>query len=81
MSVKIKLTRIGRKNSPKYRLVAAHSGKPRDGKYIELLGSYDPFKPTGMVEMNKERYDYWISVGAQPTEGVRKLLKNKSNIA
>ena len=77
MSVKIKLSRIGRRNEPKYRLVIAPSGVKRDGKYIEKIGFYDPLKDNKNLTVNKDRYEYWIKVGAQPTDGVVKLLKNK----
>jgi len=72
--VKIRLTRKGRKNAPAYRIVVADSRAKRDGKFIEIIGYYNPTEDPEKVVYKKERYDYWISVGAQPTKAVKKLI-------
>jgi small subunit ribosomal protein S16 len=72
--VKIRLTQTGTTNRKTYRIIAIEEGKRRDGKAIEILGHYNPLvKPPGLV-VKKERIDYWISVGAQLTQAVKKLL-------
>lgn len=73
--VKIRLTRYGRKNAPSYRIVAIDSHVNRDGKYLEKLGYYNPTEDSKKVVLDDKRYEYWMSVGAQPTESVRKLVK------
>lgn len=75
MAVKIRLTRIGKKNQPMYRLVAIDEHKKRDGKAIEILGSYNPFLKKNHIDLKKDRLDYWLSVGAQPSDTVKNLLK------
>ncbi len=79
MSVKIRLKRMGAKKKPFYRIVVADSRSPRDGKFIEELGYYNPLKDPGEVKINDERAIAWLLDGAQPTETVRVLLK-KNNI-
>lgn len=74
MAVKIRLTRLGDKKSPFYRMVAADSRCARNGKYIENLGTYNPLKTPFELNLNKERVQYWLSVGATPTETARELL-------
>lgn len=78
--VKLRLTRIGKKHSPFYRVVAVDSKKSRDGKFLEVLGHYDPTKEPKVVNINSERAKYWLSVGAIPTETVRYLLVNFGGI-
>lgn len=73
--VKIRLRRMGAKKNPYYRIVVADSRSPRDGRFIEELGTYDPLAETGRIKVDAERAKYWISNGAQPTETVRALLK------
>jgi small subunit ribosomal protein S16 len=73
--VRIRLTRLGAKKKPFYRMVAADQRSPRDGKFIEQLGWYDPLKDPSQVKLNLERIDYWISKGAQPTETAERLIK------
>lgn len=75
--VKIRLTRTGRKNAPSYRIIVIDSNAKRDGKYIEKLGFYNPTENDKNVVYDKERYDYWISVGAQTSDAVKKLLSGK----
>ena len=74
MAVKIRLTRLGDKKSPFYRMVVADSRCARNGKYIESLGTYNPLKQPFELKLNKERVEYWLSVGATPTETARELL-------
>lgn len=66
---------MGKKKRPSYRIVAAESSSPRDGRFIETLGHYDPLTEPATVKVNAERAQYWLSVGAQPTETVAGLLK------
>jgi small subunit ribosomal protein S16 len=75
MAVKIRLTRLGKKKQPTYRVVVMDSRKQRDGKYIEQLGFYDPKQDPSVVEINNERALYWLRTGAQPTERAQKLLE------
>ena len=79
MAVKIRLARIGKANQPLYRLIAVDEGKKRSGSAIEILGTYNPHKITGKLEIKKDRVDYWLSVGARPTETVAHLLQNKNS--
>ena len=77
MSVSIRLRREGSKNRPYYRVVVADSRSPRDGKFIEILGTYDP-KQTGQnSSFDVERAEYWITKGAQPSDTVRSLIKKQ----
>ena len=73
--VKIRLRRMGAKKAPYYRIVVADSRSPRDGRFIEEIGIYDPMADTGKLKVDMERVQYWISNGAQPTDTVRGLLK------
>lgn len=75
--VKIRLTRIGRRKIPVYRIVVIDSKKARDGKYIESVGHYDP--RTKEIKMDRDRIEYWISKGAQPTVRVAKIIAKDSN--
>ncbi len=75
MAVKIRLTRIGKKRQPSYRVVVADARSPRDGAYIEQIGRYDPRQEPSVVEIDNERASYWISQGAQPSSQVKKLLE------
>lgn len=74
MAVKIRLTRMGDKDAPFYRLVATDSRVARDGKYIEKLGTYNPLLKENNIQLNTERVQYWLSVGAQPTDTAKELL-------
>ena len=76
MAVKIRLSRVGRKNRPTYRIVVADSRTPRDGKYLAMLGHYNPHLDNGtaQVEMDLEGFKKWMGQGAQPTEGLRKIV-------
>lgn len=75
MAVKIRLTRKGKKKQPTYRVVVADSRAPRDGRYIEQIGRYDPRQEPSVVVIDNERATYWMSQGAQPSDAVRKLLE------
>ena len=75
MAVKIRLARHGAKKRPYYRIVVADSRSPRDGRFIEELGTYDPMADGEKIKVDMERAKYWISNGAQPTDTVRGLLK------
>lgn len=72
--VKIRLARFGSRNQPKYRLVAADEKFKRDGRFLEILGHYDPNANPSIIKVDKERFDYWLSHGAQPTKAVRDLI-------
>ena len=73
--VKIRLRRMGAKKAPYYRIVVADSRRPRDRRFIEELGVYDPMADGAKLKVNMERAKYWIDNGAQPTDTVRGLLK------
>ncbi len=75
MAVKIKLTRLGKIRNPQYRIAVADARTRRDGRAIEVVGRYHPKEEPSLIEINSERVQYWLSVGAQPTEPVLKLLK------
>ncbi|MBK7105874.1 MAG: 30S ribosomal protein S16 [Ignavibacteriae bacterium] len=79
MAVKLRLLRMGKKRQPIYKVVAADVRSPRDGKYIEAIGSYNPKSDPASVELNEERVLYWLNCGAQPTITVKTLL-NKEGI-
>lgn len=76
MAVKIRLRRMGARNNPFYRVVVADSRSPRDGRFIEELGYYDPKSNPAVISIDKEKAEEWIKKGAQPTETVKRLLKN-----
>lgn len=75
MAVKIRLKRMGKKKAPFYRIVVADSRSPRDGRFIEEVGTYDPSKDPSVFDVNEESVKKWLSTGAKPTETVGKLLK------
>jgi small subunit ribosomal protein S16 len=75
MAVSIRLRREGTKNRPYYKVVVADKRSPRDGKFIEIIGAYDPKKPDHNSTLNIDRVEYWISKGAQPSDTVRSLIK------
>lgn len=77
MAVKIRLRREGATNRPYYKVVVTDSRSPRDGKFIEIIGTYDPKKADGPAVIDQARADYWISVGAQPSDTVKSLLKRQ----
>ncbi|WP_343571480.1 30S ribosomal protein S16 [Mycobacterium sp.] len=75
MAVKIKLTRLGKIRNPQYRISVADSRTRREGRAIEVIGRYHPKEDPSLIEVDSERAQYWLSVGAQPTDPVLKLLK------
>ena len=75
MAVRIRLTRKGKKKQPTYRVVVADGRAPRDGRYIEQIGRYDPRQEPSVVEIDNDRANYWIGQGAQPSDAVNKLLQ------
>lgn len=81
MSVKIRLARHGSKKRPFYRIVVADVEKPRDGKFIEMVGTYNPLLDPAEVSMKQDRIKYWIDQGAIPTDTVKSLLKKEGFFA
>ena len=75
MAVKMRLRRMGKKRHPIYRIVVADSRSPRDGRFIEEIGTYDPNQEPSVFDVNEEAAKKWLANGAQPTETVGKLLK------
>jgi small subunit ribosomal protein S16 len=78
MAVKLRLTRVGSKKNPIYRVVAADSRAPRDGRFIEIVGHYNPQPDPSLIELDEARIKDWLSKGAQPTDSVKRLLKAKN---
>jgi len=81
MAVKIRMKRVGAKNTPAFRIVVADSRSPRDGKFIEEIGTYLPLKQGDNVTLNLERANYWISKGAQPSDTVATFIKRAGKAA
>ena len=75
MAVKLRLTRVGKTKQPEYRIVAADSRSPRDGRFIEILGHYNPRTDPSTLSVDNDKAVKWLSQGAQPTDRVRKLLE------
>ena len=75
MAVKIRLRRMGQKKAPFYRVIVADSRSPRDGRFIEEIGTYDPNQEPSVVKIDEEAAKKWLQTGAQPTETVAKLFK------
>jgi small subunit ribosomal protein S16 len=75
--VKLRLTRVGSKKNPIYRVVAADSRSPRDGKFIEIVGRYNPQTEPSTIDLDEDKVKDWLAKGAQPTEPVERLLKIK----
>ena len=80
MAVKIRLRRMGKKKAPFYRVVVADSRYPRDGRFIEEIGFYDPTKSPSVIRIDNEKAQQWLKNGAQPTDTVRALLKKSGAI-
>jgi small subunit ribosomal protein S16 len=76
--LKIRLSRVGKKKRPAYRIVVADSRAPRDGANVEIIGHYDPLTEPPTIVINEERVTHWLEHGAQPSEAVAKLLARKS---
>jgi small subunit ribosomal protein S16 len=81
MAVKIRLARGGRKKRPFYRIVVASSEAPRDGRFIESIGSYDPLPATEQVRIDNDRLGYWLGQGAEPTDTVRNLIQRHAKMS
>lgn len=77
MAVKLRLRRMGKKKQPIYKVVAADSRSPRDGKFLEAVGIYNPLTKPHTVDLKEERVNYWLDKGAQPTDTVKSLLSQK----
>ena len=81
MAVKIRLTRMGAKKNPFYRIVVADSRSPRDGRFIEILGNYDSTKEPAVINVDEDKAIDWMSKGAQPTDTVRSLFSKEGIMA
>ena len=81
MAVKIRLNRMGAKKNPFYRIVVADSRAPRDGRFIEILGNYDPSKQPAVVSLDEEKVLDWMNKGAQPTDTVKNLFSKQGIMA
>lgn len=77
MAVAIRLRRTGSSKRPRYRVVVADQRSPRDGRFIEAIGFYNPVPESAEIDIKLDRYDYWTSVGAKPTETVSQLVSKK----
>ena len=77
MAVRMRLARVGSKKNPIYRVVVADSRSPRDGKFIEIVGRYNPQTHPSIIELDEDKVRAWLGKGAQPTEAVAKLIKVK----
>ena len=80
MAVKLRLRRMGKKKQPIYKVVAADSRSPRDGKFLEAVGVYNPLTNPHTVDLKEDRVHYWLDNGAQPTDTVKSLLRQKGII-
>ena len=81
MSVRVRLTRVGSKKNPIWRVVVTDQRSPRDGRFIETLGHYNPQTEPSTIAIDRERLEHWISRGAQPTNTVRKLMRAREDAA
>lgn len=79
--VTIRLARFGTHKLPYYHFVVTHSENPRDGKFLEQIGTYDPSKPINTVKLDQARFDHWVSVGAQPSTRVRQVVNQLKRVA
>jgi small subunit ribosomal protein S16 len=77
----IRLTRKGAKKRPFYRIVVTERDAKRDGRFVEIVGYYDPIAPMGSIKVDRARYDYWIARGAKPTDTVRRCLRSHDKAA
>jgi small subunit ribosomal protein S16 len=78
MAVRMRLTRVGSKKNPIYRVVVADSRSPRDGKFLEIVGRYNPQTEPSTIELDEDKVREWLSKGAQPSEQVARLLKKQN---
>ena len=81
MAVRIRLARHGAKKRPFYRIIAADNDSPRDGRFLEKLGTYNPLRDPAQVELNMDRVKYWIAQGAIPTDTVKTILRREGVFA
>jgi small subunit ribosomal protein S16 len=81
MAVKIRMKRVGTKNTPVFRIVVADGRSPRDGKFIEEIGTYQPLKKDNNFTIKLDRANYWLSKGAQPSDTVASFIKKASKVA
>jgi small subunit ribosomal protein S16 len=81
VAVKLRLTRVGSKKNPIYRVVAADSRSPRDGRFIEIVGRYNPQTEPSTIELDEDKVKAWLDKGAQPSDAVARLLKAKNVVA
>ncbi|MDD5307211.1 MAG: 30S ribosomal protein S16 [Deltaproteobacteria bacterium] len=81
MSVKVRMSRVGGKKNPYYRIVVTDERAPRDGRFIEMVGTYDPRKDQAGVRFKMERLEHWLSKGAQPTQTVAQLIRRSTKSA
>lgn len=80
MSVRVRLTRVGSKKNPIWRIVVADQRSPRDGRFIEMLGHYNPQAEPSEIQCDRDRLEYWLARGAQPTNTVRKLMRAENTV-
>jgi small subunit ribosomal protein S16 len=78
MAVRMRLTRVGSKKNPIYRVVVADSRSPRDGKFIEIVGRYNPQTEPSLIEFDEDKVKSWLAKGAEPSDSVARLLKAKN---
>jgi small subunit ribosomal protein S16 len=81
MAVRIRLTRFGRKKKPFYRIIVADSESKRDGKFLDVIGTYDPLKDPALININNDKLQDWLGRGALPTTTVKSLIKKTSSVA
>ncbi|MBU0483161.1 MAG: 30S ribosomal protein S16 [Proteobacteria bacterium] len=81
MAVRIRLTRLGKKKKPFYRIVVQDSESARDGKFLEVVGSYDPMQEPALVDIKQDKLQAWLDRGAKPTDTVRSLIAKNSVVA
>jgi small subunit ribosomal protein S16 len=81
MAVRIRLTRFGRKKKPFYRIIVADSENKRDGKFLDIIGTYDPLQDPAVININNEKLQEWMGRGALPTTTVKSLIKKNSSVA
>jgi small subunit ribosomal protein S16 len=75
----IRLSRIGKKKRPFYRVIVTEKTRPRNGRFVEIVGTYDPLKKPAVIDLKQDRVDYWIGKGAQPSDTVRSFLRNRKS--
>lgn len=73
----IRLARIGKKKRPFYRIIVTEKTRPRNGRFVEIIGTYDPLKKPALITMDDARVQYWLGKGAQPSDTVRSFLRNR----